>query len=394
MSRPTFTSADAPPRFEEPLHVGGPNIGRRETFLGLVEGALDRRWLSNNGQLLIELEQRIAALLGVRNCVLVSSGTVALELSIRALGLAGEVIVPAFTFIATVHALQWSGLTPIFCDIDPNSHAIDPSMVEGLVTPRTTGILATHLWGEPCAIDILTEVAQRRGLRLLFDAAHAFGCTYRGRMIGNFGDAEVFSFHATKVFNTLEGGAIATNDDALAHQLRLMRNFGFTEYDRVDCLGTNAKMHEISAAMGLANLESYADFVAVNRRNFHAYRRELAGIPGMRLFAYDNAEQRNYQYVVLEVDANLTGITRDRFIEILRADNVLARRYFWPGCHRMEPYRSDPRYSDVSLPVTERVAGRVLLLPTGTTVSESAVATICEIIRNAVSANAPSARST
>jgi len=392
MSRPALAGSDTP-RFAAPLHVGGPNIGNRETFLRLVDGVLDRRWLSNNGQLLVELEQRIAAMLDVPHCVLVSNGTVALELAVRALGLTGEVIVPSFTFIATVHALQWSGLTPVFCDIDPDTHAIDPDLAESLVTPRTTGILATHLWGEPCAIDALTELAHRRNLRLLFDAAHAFGCSHHGRMIGNFGDAETFSFHATKVFNTLEGGAITTNDDDLARRLRLMRNFGFTEYDRVDCLGTNAKMNEVSAAMGLANLDSLSDFVAVNRRNFLAYRQGLADIAGLTLFEYHETEQRNLQYVVVDVDAESARVDRDRLIAILHAENVLARRYFWPGCHRMEPYRSDPRFSTVSLPVTERVAGRVLLLPTGTTVAEQDVATICAILRDAVSANARSASS-
>ena len=393
MSRRSLTGSGSTPRFAAPLHVGGPNIGSRKTFLDLVEGAFDRRWLSNNGQLLVELERRIAERLDVRHCVLVSNGTVALELSIRALGLTGEVIVPAFTFIATVHAVRWSGLTPIFCDIDPDTHTIDPRIAESLITPRTSGILATHLWGEPCAIDALTELAERRSLRLLFDAAHAFGCSHRGRMVGNFGDAETFSFHATKVFNTLEGGAITTNEDALAHRFRLLRNFGFTEYDHVDCLGTNAKMNEISAAMGLTNLESFADFVAVNRRNLSAYRRGLAEIPGIRLFDYHGSERRNLQYVVVSVDADRARVDRDRLIEILHAENVLARRYFWPGCHRMEPYRSDPRYSGLSLPVTEHVADRVLLLPTGTTVTELDVAAICEVIRAVVSKNRLSASS-
>ena len=247
---------------------------------------------------------------------------------------------PSFTFVATAHAVRWHGLTPVFCDIDPDSHTLDPASVERMLTPGTTAILATHLWGRPCAVEALTELAQARSLRLIFDAAHALGCSHRGRSIGGFGDAEVFSFHATKFFHTLEGGAIATEDDMLAAALRLSRNFGFTGYDRVAGVGINAKMNEVSAAMGLTNLESIDSFIATNRRNYAAYRRGLSGMPGVRFVEYDERERQNYQYVVIEVDRLAAGLSRDALLRVLHAENVLARRYFWPGCHRMEPYRS------------------------------------------------------
>ena len=179
------------------------------------------------------------------------NATVALEIAIRAMGMSGEVIVPSFTFVATAHALQWQEITPVFCDIDPRTHNLDPNRIEEMITPRTTGIIGVHVWGRPCAVDALAEIAQRRHLKLLFDAAHAFGCSYQGQMIGNFGDAEVFSFHATKFFNTFEGGAVVTNDDELAAKMRLMKNFGFHGYDNVIYVGTNGKMSEVSAAMGL-----------------------------------------------------------------------------------------------------------------------------------------------
>ena len=272
------------------------------------------------------------------------NGTVALEIAIRALGMEGEVIVPSFTFIATAHALQWQGITPVFCDIDPRTHTLDPGKVEQAITPRTTGIIGVHVWGHTCDIDALAEIAARRGLKLLFDAAHAFACSYKGRMIGSFGDAEVFSFHATKFFNTLEGGAVVTNDDELAKKLRLMRNFGFTGYDKVSYLGTNGKMNEISAAMGLTSLESLDEFIAVNRRNYLRYREELRDIAGARVLTYDETESCNYQYIVLELDEAVTRIvSRDELWRILTAENVMARRYFYPGCHRMEPYRSSSR---------------------------------------------------
>ena len=267
------------PRFATPLHVGRPNIGDRGAFLRRIGGALDRRWLTNDGELVLELERRLATWLRVEHCIAVSNGTVGLEIAIRALGLRGEVIVPSFTFVATAHALQWQGVTPVFCDISPETHTLDPRSVEEMISPRTTGILAVHLWGQPCAVDALTDLARSRHLRLLFDAAHAFGCADRGRLIGGFGDAEVFSFHATKVFNTMEGGAITTNDAGIAHKCRLMRNFGFADFDQVDSVGTNGKMNEASAAMGVTNLEQVDSFIAANRGHYRRYQAGLEAVP-------------------------------------------------------------------------------------------------------------------
>ena len=249
------------PAFDEPLHVGRPNIGNREQLLARFNDMLDRRWLSNNGRYVQEFEQRIATLLGVRHCIAMCNATVALEIAIRALGLHGEVIVPSYTFIATAHALQWQQITPVFCDVDAHTHNIDPARVEALITPRTTGIVGVHVWGNTCDLLALEEIARRHKLRLLYDAAHAFACSWGGRMIGNFGDAEVFSFHATKFLNTFEGGAVVTNDDQLAHIIRLMKNFGFVNYDQVEYIGTNGKMSEIAAAMGEEVDEGEGDLV-------------------------------------------------------------------------------------------------------------------------------------
>ena len=369
------------PAFAEAVHVGKPNIGNRARFLEYVGDILDRRWLTNNGLYVQRLEREIAERIGVRNCITMCNGTVALEIAARALGLRGEVIVPSFTFVATAHALQWQEITPVFCDIHPESLTIDVSRVEAMITPRTTGIVGVHLWGRPCDIGGLTEIARRRGIRLIFDAAHAFGCSYNGRMIGNFGDMEVFSFHATKFFNTLEGGAVVTNDDALAAKIRLMKNFGFSGYDNVIYIGTNGKMNEVSAAMGVTGLETLDEFISLNRRNHEAYRRGLDGLPGIALVPYDDRERNNYQYVVLTVDSVLDGISRDLLLRILHAENILARRYFHPGCHRMEPYRSFFPHAGLLLPHTERLAARVLLLPTGTAIGTEEIERICGIVR-------------
>ncbi|MDY6952881.1 MAG: DegT/DnrJ/EryC1/StrS aminotransferase family protein, partial [Thermodesulfobacteriota bacterium] len=249
----------------------------------------------------------------------------------------------------------------------------------------TTGIIGVHLWGRPCDVEGLAEIAHHHKLKLLFDAAHAFGCSYQGQMIGHFGDAEVFSFHATKFINSFEGGAVVTNDDELAAKMRLMKNFGFTYYDTVDYIGTNGKMTEICAAMGLTSLESMDDIVAINYVNYKQYREELADVPGLRLLPYDEDEKSNYQYVVLEVDEAATLVTRDEFIEMLFAENVLARRYFYPGCHRMEPYRSYFPNAGMLLCETERLAEMVLSLPTGTAIGRREIAGICGILRLIVS---------
>src|SRR5260370_14434894 len=296
--------------------------------------------------------------------------------------MAGEGIVPWFTFIAPAHALQWQGITPVFGDIDPRTCTLDPKKVEQAITSRRTGSIGVHVWGHICDIDALNEIAARRGLKLLFDSAHAFACSYQGRMIGNFGDAEVFSFHATKFFNTFEGGAIVTNNDELATKVRLMRNFGFTGYDEVSYVGTNGKMNEISAAMGLTSLESLDEFIAVNRRNYLCYREQLQHVRGVRLVPYDETNRCNYQYIVLELDeALMQTLSRDELWRILGAENIMARRYFYPGCHRMEPYRSLFPNAGRLLPETERLSERVLCLPTGTTIEENDIEIICQLLK-------------
>ena len=369
------------PAFENTLHVGHPNIGNREKLAKRIDDILDRRWLTNGGSYVTEFEQRIADTVDVAHCIAMCNATVGLEIAIRALGLKGEVIVPSFTFVATANALQWQGITPVFCDIDPQTHSLDPKKLEQLITPKTTGIIGVHLWGRPCDVDGLTEIAGRRGLKILFDSAHAFGCSHRGRMIGGFGNAEVFSFHATKFLNSFEGGAVTTNDPALAQMLRLMRNFGFTSYDKTDSIGVNGKMNEVSAAMGITNLESMDEFIASNRSHYEHYQDELATLPGISFVTYDENERSNWQYVVMEIDNLKAGVTRDQLMDILHAENVLARRYFYPGCHRMEPYRSLYPDARLSLPQTEHVAARVLTLPTGQSINVNIIRRVCALIR-------------
>lgn len=367
-----------PPAFSEKLHVGRPNLGNREQFLHRVNDILDHKWLTNNGPYVKELERKLSETTGAKHCIALCNGTMALEIAIRALNLKGEVIVPSFTFVATAHALQWQEIKPVFADISPETHTLDPDAIEMLITPNTSGIIGVHLWGNPCAVDQLQSIANRHNLKLMFDAAHAFGCSIGETMVGNFGNAEVFSFHATKFLNSFEGGAIATNDDELASKIRLMENFGFVGMDQVDYVGTNGKMSEVSAAMGLTSLESMDNFIAVNQRNYNLYKSLLAVLPGISMLEYPETSKRNYQYVAIQIDE--TVFPRDLLLSILHAENIKARRYFYPGCHRLEPYRSNMPLSKFVLPVTENVCRQVLALPTGTSVGEKDIRKICELI--------------
>jgi len=372
------------PTFPKPLHVGVPNLGDRERLHSRIESILTRRVLTNRGPLVIEFEERVADIVGVRHCVAMSNGTVALEIVTRALGFEHEVITPSMTFVATAHALQWQRVTPVFCDIVPGGHHLDPACVKDLVTPRTSGILPVNLWGRPCNIDTIMSVARQYDLPVVFDSAHAFGCSYKGKMIGGFGRAEVFSFHATKFINSFEGGAVVTDDTELAETVRLMQNFGFEGRDTVVDVGINGKMTEIEAAMGLTSLESMQAFVEHNRQNYCAYKEGFNRIPGVELMEYDERERCNFQYIVIELDERITSVTCTQMLEILAAENIDARRYFYPGCHRMEPYRSYFPNAGMLLCNTEKLLGKVLTLPTGTSVSIEQVEKITALIARVV----------
>jgi dTDP-4-amino-4,6-dideoxygalactose transaminase len=371
------------PRFTRPRHVGSPNRGDRERFLARVEAIWERNWFTNDGPVVREFEAEIARQCEARYCVAMCNGTVALEIAARALGMTGEVIVPAYTFVATAHSLQWQGITPIFCDVDLETHNVNVESLRRCITPRTGGIVGVHLWGRPCSPDAMESVAKEFGLPLLFDAAHAFACGLADRSVGSFGDAEVLSFHATKFVNSFEGGAVLTNNADLVEKMRLMRNFGFAGYDRVVHVGANGKMTEVCAAMGLTSLESLDPIVAVNKAHHGRYAAALAATPGLKLMDYADVPRHNYQYIVVEVDEGPSGLSRDELVKVLHAENVLARRYFFPGVHQMEPYRSQPDRRNGDLSITEQLCRSVLLLPTGTSMTPADIDQIGGILRTA-----------
>lgn len=374
----------SPPAFPDKIHVGRPNIGDKARLYERFDDILERRWLTNGGPYVQAFERRVQEMCGVAECVATCNGSIALEIMIRALGMTGEVIVPAYTFVATAHALQWQEIKPIFCDVDPVTHCLDPKRVEELITPLTTGIIGVHLWGNPCDVEALEEIAERRNLELVFDAAHAFACSHKGKMIGGFGHAEIFSFHATKFFNTFEGGAILTNDSELAEKMRLMRNFGFKSKDTVVYLGSNGKMTEVCGAMGLTSFDAMDQFIASGKRNYERYRDRLEAIPGLNLIPHDSDEACNYHYLVVQVDEEEAGISRDDCVRVLEEENVLARRYFYPGVHRMEPYISLQPMAGLVLPVTEQLSRTIMVLPTGDAFSLEDVDCLMDVLQRAV----------
>ena len=385
IATPPLAVLGGSPRFSAPKYVGTPTLPDRATLHARLDEMLDAKRLTNDGPFVQEFESRLSRMNDGVEVVAVCNATVGLQLLVKALDLRGEVILPSFTFIATAHACTWEGLTPVFVDIEKDSHTIDPLRVAEAVTRDTAAIIGVHLWGRMCRVRELEAIARDRGVPLLFDAAHALGCTYAGRPVGAYGTASVVSFHATKFIQSLEGGAIFTPDPNLAARLRLLRNFGFAGYDNVVALGTNAKLDEFSAAMGLGSLEGLEALVETNRRNRLAYRQALAGLSGLSLYEYDEREENNFQYLIVEVTPEACPFTRDELLQVLHAENVIARRYFHPGCHRSAPYRDVRREQPWRLPVTEQICDALIALPTGAGVTPDDVEAIGGILRTAMS---------
>lgn len=366
------------PFFDRPRHVGQPNVATTDTFGVAVEAVLDSRRLTNDGPYVQEFERRVAELCERRYAVAVSSGTAALEIMLRAADIMGGVLLPAWTFVATAHACEATGSYPHFVDVHYESQCLDANYLDGTELRDKEAILGVHLWGWPNNPTKLAEIVEYESIALLYDAAHALGCTYLGRPLASFGDAAALSFHATKIVTTGEGGAIVTDEPSIYERARRMRNFGYDDQGGVQGWGTNAKMSELHAALGLANLDHLADYIAYNKRLYGHYQEGLAGVPGVTLLP--QPEGSNYHYVVIRVGEDCP-LSRDELMSTLHRENVLARRYFWPGCHRLPPYNERPQ---LSLPVTDRLARETLVLPTGTGVAEGEVPQICALIKQAI----------
>ncbi len=366
--------------FGEPVYVTRPllpSLASLERRLGDIWQA---QWLTNGGEQHVQLERALAGHLGVEQLSLFNNGTIALLAAVRALGLAGEVITTPFTFPATPHVLAWAGITPVFADIDPVRLTLDPARVDALITSQTTAILGVHVYGVPCDVDALADLAERRGLRLLFDAAHAFGVRVNGRGIGTFGDATMFSFHATKLFHTAEGGAIACADPSLRHRIDRLKNFGIADQETVECVGLNGKMNELQAALGLEVLACMEPEVDNRRSILSMYRRRLSDVHGITLMPELAGVESSYQYCAIRIDSEAFGASRDDVHRTLKSYNVFARKYFYPLCSDYDCYRGLPSANPACLPVARAAASQVLCLPLYGSLDPSTVDTICDIV--------------
>jgi dTDP-4-amino-4,6-dideoxygalactose transaminase len=368
--------------FSEPIYVTRPLLPPLPDVMARLEQVWATQWLTNAGPQHEALESALRRYLAVEQLSLFNNGTIALLCAIRALGLSGEVITTPFTFPATPHALSWSGITPVFADIDSERLTLDPARVEELITPGTTGILAVHVYGVPCDVEALAGIAAKHQLRLLYDGAHAFGVRMHGAGVGGYGDATMFSFHATKLFHTGEGGAIACADEKLRHRIDRLKNFGIAGPETVECVGINGKMSELQAAVGLAVLGCMADETARRRAILAIYTERLGRLRGMTLMREWPGVESSYQYCAVRIDAREFGASRDKVHQTLQTFNVFARKYFYPLCSDYPSYRDLPSASPDRLPVARTAASQVLCLPLYGSLGDDVVHAICDIVES------------
>ncbi|MEG0741325.1 MAG: DegT/DnrJ/EryC1/StrS family aminotransferase [Clostridia bacterium] len=349
-----------------------------EEYCEEIRSLWDSHWLTNNGDKLLKLNQALKERLGVAYVSLFTNGHLALEAVLAAMELHGEVITTPFSFASTTHALVRRGLTPVFCDIDPITYTLDASKLEALITERTCAILPVHVYGNLCDTAAIQQIADKHGLKVIYDAAHAFGVSRHGVSAAAFGDASMFSFHATKVFHTIEGGAITTADGALNERLALERNYGITGPDDVVSVGGNAKMNEFQAAMGLCNLRGLAGNIAKRKRVQALYMALLGGTEGLSLPREQPGVEGNYAYFPVVFDG--VRFKRDEVCQRLDAADIFARKYFYPLITDFECYRGRPGFDSARTPIAKRVAANVVTLPLYPELSQAEVELICRVL--------------
>ena len=368
---------------ETPILVTKPFLPEKETFMNYVDGIWQRDWMTNQGPLHHQLEDELKSYLGVENLTLTVNGHLALEIAIRGLGLTGEVITTPFTFASTIHSIYMCGLKPVFCDIKPSDLTMDEEQIESLITEETSAILPVHVYGHPCNTAKIEEIARRHGLKVIYDAAHTFGVRLNGQTLSLQGDVSIYSFHATKLFHTIEGGALVYKDPGLKQVFDDYKNFGIHDEEHVAYVGGNAKMNEFQAAMGLCNLKHIDEIIAERREITLRYRKNLEGQAGITLFYPDRAPgvEYNYAYLPVLIDRDAFGISRDELHAALKAnDNVVARKYFYPIGTEYDCYRELAAESRV--PVAKAAGQSVLALPIYNGLSLEEVDYICECILN------------
>lgn len=352
------------PMFDRIRPIGQLAIGDTRVFFEKAREMYDRRRLTNHGPLVQELEAELAGLHGAKHCICFCSASIAIIAALQHLakGVSGEIIMPAFTYAGLPHLARWAGLDPLFCDIFPETHTLDPERVKQAITPSTRGILAVHQANSLCRIEELQAVAHAHNLFVLYDSVHALGCSHLGRPIGGFGRAEVFSLHATKIVNGFEGGYITTDDTELKIALSLARNFGFVGRDSISALGLNGKLNEIHAALALSSLEVLPEIIDGNKERYQCYNQAFPKIPGCSIVQYPEGQRSNYEFAILEIKEDW-GLDRDSIVKIMRQEGALARPYYSDPLHRSSHM---PAGLEVpSLPVTEALSKRFIQMPVG-----------------------------
>ena len=364
---------------EEKIFVTKSSMPPLEDYIEEIRTLWDTHMLTNMGVKHKELEKRLQEYLDVPNVSLMVNGHMALELAIQAMDLSGEVITTPFTFASTTHAIVRNGLTPVFCDIDPETYTIDADKIEALITDKTSAIIPVHVYGNVCDVEKIETLARKYDLKVIYDAAHAFGETYKGKGIGSFGDASMFSFHATKVFNTIEGGAVCYANVEYGLDLYRLKNFGIRGPEKVDYVGSNAKMNEFQAAMGLCNLR-YVDAEIEKRKVvYEQYVERLSGIPGVQLGKQQENVKYNYAYFPVVFDEKEFGTTRNEVSDALAEKNVLTRKYFYPLTNTYDCFHG--KYDVSKTPTALHISKRVLTLPMYADLDEASVDKICGVIR-------------
>lgn len=351
-----------------------------EEYVEAIRPLWDSAWLTNMGKNHEELSQKLKEYLSVENVSLFVNGHMALELCIQAMRLTGEVITTPFTFVSTTHAIIRNGLTPVFCDIKQDDYTIDPDKIEALITEKTSAIIPVHVYGNICDYEKIEKIAKKHHLKVLYDAAHAFGERVGDCGVGSLGDASMFSFHATKVYNTIEGGAIATSDEDLIRQLYKLKDFGIKDEETIDGVGSNAKMNEFQAVMGLCNLRHVDEEIAKRKEVVMRYRERLSEIAGIQLVKERENVTPNYAYFPIVIDEELFGKTRNDVFEDLKSHNIHARKYFYPLTNSLECFEG--RFDVNETPIAKWVSDRVLTLPMAASLELGDVDRICEIILN------------
>lgn len=345
------------------IKVTSPLLPPLEEFTAMLEDIWQRRWITNGGEYHRRLEQALADYLNVPYISLFTNGTLPLLTALQALGIQGEVITTPYSFVATTHAIWWNGCTPVFVDIDPSTGNIDPAKIEAAITPKTAAIMPVHVYGTPCDIKSIQEIADRHGLKVIYDAAHAFGVESQGTSVLNAGDLSTISFHATKVFNTIEGGAMIMHSAEMKRYIDYLKNFGFEDDVTVVRPGINSKMDEIRSAYGLLNLKQVDDAIAARRLVAEAYREALKDVPGIRFFDDMPGVRHNYGYFPIFVNAREYGMTRDELYFKMQSAGLYGRRYFYPLISTFSPYKNLPSATQENLPVATKMAGEVICLP-------------------------------